>query len=268
MDRTKVCIDRTRDQGKHQDQESNKSWRDALTSLGEVCSHVAVLLFEVDSAVRAGLTSTACTREACKWNAFYRKELNPIPISDIDDISTTPATGKAPLADRNTLQSLRDVCPNAVFFTVILSLDEEETDTAEEEEETRSFPPTITSLISEDDITEDNITSVCEKQWRSYKCTKEQIINLENVTKYQAVSPICSEHGKGRITGAKAHEILVMKATTDPKNNIMKVMGYNSWDISKKAAVAWGTDNEARARNLYSKQAAKSHFNFDCPTIS
>ncbi|XP_061703411.1 uncharacterized protein LOC133515122 [Syngnathoides biaculeatus] len=245
-----------------------------LEGLGEVCSHVAALLFKVDATVRAGLTSTASTGEACKWNASYRKELNPIPISDINimgsrktDISTTSARGKALLPDRSTLQSLRDVCPNAVFFKTIPSLDDEETDTAEEEEETRSLPPTITSLISEDDITEDNITSVCEQQWNSYKCTEDQIINLEIVTKDQAVSPIWYEHRKGRITGSKAHDILVMKATSDPKNNIMKVMGYNSRDISKKAAVAWGTDNKARARHLYLKQAARSHFNFDSTTI-
>ncbi|XP_046576305.1 uncharacterized protein LOC124284273 [Haliotis rubra] len=121
-----------------------------MAGLGEVCSHVAALLFKVDAAVRAGLTSKACTSEACKWNAAYRKELQPTPLCEVQHLfgrrrkANTPSvsgTGKAPLPDIETLKSLKSVCPNAVFFKCIPPLDEEETDSAEEDGETHLFPP-------------------------------------------------------------------------------------------------------------------------------
>ncbi|XP_046557794.1 uncharacterized protein LOC124266993 [Haliotis rubra] len=96
-----------------------------MAGLGEVCSHVAALLFKVDAAVRAGLTAKACTSEACKWNAAYRKELQPTPLCEVQHLfgrrrkANTPSvsgTGKAPLPDIETLKSLKSVCPNAVFF--------------------------------------------------------------------------------------------------------------------------------------------------------
>ncbi|XP_067655510.1 uncharacterized protein [Haliotis asinina] len=247
-----------------------------MAGLGEVCSHVAALLFKVDAAVRAGLTSKACTSDACKWNAAYRKELQPTPLSEVKHLfgrrgkTTTTAmagTGKAPLPDIATLKSLKEVCPNAVFFKCIPALDDEETDSAEEDGETYLFPPTMTSLVCEDSITEKDLESVCKEQWQAYLCDSTQINNLEEATKNQAISPLWFEHRKGRITGTKAHDILVMKKTTDPKNTIMKVMGYNTKDISKKSAVAWGSDNEARARKQYVKHQSTQHTQFACRAV-
>lgn len=53
-----------------------------IFSLGEVCSHVAALLFKVELAVKLGFNKTACTDEACKWNQTYMKKvLNVISLS-------------------------------------------------------------------------------------------------------------------------------------------------------------------------------------------
>ncbi|XP_051816792.1 uncharacterized protein LOC127537723 [Acanthochromis polyacanthus] len=147
-----------------------------IAGLGEVCSHVAALLFKVDATVRAGLTSKARTSDARKRNAAYMEELQPIPMCEFDfssgqkktnPIKTTSATGTAPLPDLDRLKALYAVCPDAVFFKTVPPLDEEETDTAEEDVETSSFPPPLTSLVIEDDIDEENINELCDRQWRS-----------------------------------------------------------------------------------------------------
>ena len=71
-------------------------------------------------------------------------------------------------------RKLKDVCPQAVFFTVIEKPDEEETDSATEL--TYDLPPPITSLGLQD-----TGTKTAETIWEAYtrSCTKEQIDNLE-----------------------------------------------------------------------------------------
>ena len=43
--------------------------------LGEVCSHVAALLFKVEACVRLGYTNPACTSMPCEWNQAFSKKV-------------------------------------------------------------------------------------------------------------------------------------------------------------------------------------------------
>ena len=43
--------------------------------LGEVCSHVAALLFKVEACVRLGYTNPACTSTPCEWNQAFSKKV-------------------------------------------------------------------------------------------------------------------------------------------------------------------------------------------------
>ena len=40
----------------------------AVCRLGEVCSHVAAVLFKLEIAFRNGYTSPSCTSMPCSWN--------------------------------------------------------------------------------------------------------------------------------------------------------------------------------------------------------
>ena len=44
-------------------------------SLGEVCSHVAALLFKIEAFVRLGFTNLACTSKPCIWNQALSKKV-------------------------------------------------------------------------------------------------------------------------------------------------------------------------------------------------
>ena len=48
--------------------------------LGEVCSHVAAILFKIEVAVKLGLTKTSSTSEACKWNKTFREKISSLPV--------------------------------------------------------------------------------------------------------------------------------------------------------------------------------------------
>ena len=62
-------------------------------SLGETCSHVAGVLFKIETAVRLGLTSKACTDVPCQRNQNFTKDVNPAPIAQIQ-FSSKKAKGK------------------------------------------------------------------------------------------------------------------------------------------------------------------------------
>ena len=52
-------------------------------SLGEVCSHVAALLFKVEAACRLGYNKPSCTSLPCKWNQMFKTKvsmLHPIGV--------------------------------------------------------------------------------------------------------------------------------------------------------------------------------------------
>lgn len=114
----------------------------------------------------------------------------------VDAVSTN---SKAALPSADVLANLKDVCPNAVFFTVISKLGEEETDSASEL--TEDLPRTITSLGLQDS------DKTAETVWETYttSCSKEQLEYLEQSTRGQSVCPLWFEPRKGRITGTKAH---------------------------------------------------------------
>ena len=48
--------------------------------LGESCSHVAVLLFKVEAAIRLGYTRRGCTELPCYWNNDFVKKVKPAPV--------------------------------------------------------------------------------------------------------------------------------------------------------------------------------------------
>ena len=48
--------------------------------LGEVCSHVAAILFKIEVGVKLGLTKTSSTSEACKWNKTFREKVSSLLV--------------------------------------------------------------------------------------------------------------------------------------------------------------------------------------------
>lgn len=59
------------------------------------------------------------------------------------------------------------------------------------------------------------------------RITQDQIVELEKLTRDQAICPLWFEHRRGRITGSIAHELFRRKATTSPENMLRKIMGYD-----------------------------------------
>ena len=54
-----------------------------MAGMGEACSHVAAILFKIQTAVLLGLNEKASTSKACKWNQQFSKKVEPCTIKDI-----------------------------------------------------------------------------------------------------------------------------------------------------------------------------------------
>ncbi|KAH3724384.1 hypothetical protein DPMN_050200 [Dreissena polymorpha] len=133
-------------------------------------------------------------------------------------------SGRDQLPDISTLQSLQKVYPEAVFFTTIPKLDPEETETASEGGEFQECMQSLRGLNREyGTLPVDDESLRCI--WSHYKCRKEQVDMLEKETRGQSVCPLWFEHRKGRITGTKAHDVFVMKESSNTDNLVRLITG-------------------------------------------
>ena len=169
------------------------------------------------------------------------------------------------LPSAEVLKSFHDVCPNAAFFTSIPGFQGKETDT-DSDNDNELYPQLLTTFFDEENtnLCDDQIRLKCNFIRSNYQCSPDQCSNLELATRNQTVCPLWYNHRKGRITGTKAHDVLVRRQTTPPDNLVKRIVGYRSFDISSKTAVKYGTDHEADARHIYTVQQINHHQNFTC----
>lgn len=103
-----------------------------VLGLGEVCSHIAAILFKVEANTRPGYNQVSCTSVPCIWNQTYTKKVEPVPLTEInfEKPKRIPKPEKKLVYNRprqrelkienptELLQELRLSSPNAVIFTV------------------------------------------------------------------------------------------------------------------------------------------------------
>ncbi|XP_033747958.1 uncharacterized protein LOC117332976 [Pecten maximus] len=243
-----------------------------MAGLGEACSHIAALMFKIQIAVHMGLTTKSSTSDICKWNSTFRKEIEPKTVSEMQGIlkdgnrthpvATVHATSRDPLPSDDIIKALKDVCPGAVFFTTIPPVGPQET--VEKPKKTEKAPATITSLFCTDNIPSDTdgLKDKCQEVWTSYIVTHDPASFIEQSTRNQNVCSRWFEHRKGRITASKAHDVFVRRDSTKPDNLVRRIVGYQSYDLSKTKSVSWGLDNEDTAREQYRKAMTSVHSNF------
>ena len=47
-----------------------------LSRQGEVCSHVAAVLFKIETVCRLGLNKPSCTSTSCGWKNWYKENVS------------------------------------------------------------------------------------------------------------------------------------------------------------------------------------------------
>uniref|UniRef100_A0A1X7VAJ5 SWIM-type domain-containing protein n=1 Tax=Amphimedon queenslandica TaxID=400682 RepID=A0A1X7VAJ5_AMPQE len=104
-----------------------------MAGCGEVCSHVAAILFKVEACIRLGIAAKTCTSLPCVWNQSFSTLTLPSPVFQINFEKPRKRFRKegetVSQPQRNTLanprisetvllQELHKVCPTAAVFTV------------------------------------------------------------------------------------------------------------------------------------------------------
>jgi hypothetical protein len=173
-------------------------------------------------------------------------------------------SSRDPLPNQDALNSFNKICPKAALFSLIPTLPGKQQSTTPRSRKD-DFPVSLMSFYDKENKTMSNdvLLKKASDTFSSYNCSVDQISNLFKMTKNQNVSPLWYEHRKGRITGTKAHDVLVRRASTPPENLIIKIMNYKSYNLNKNDAVKWGLDNESVACEEYIKSMQTSqHANF------
>jgi len=255
-----------------------------MAGMGQTCNHVAAAMFRVEAAVRNGLTNPACTSSSNEWLPC-RKEVAPTKIKNLnfnrDDFASrgkkkrplvsTPKKVFNPLA-KNTKKlldltdiatALETVAPNSILFT---AAPKPEIDFAREVITVAASP--TPDLVSIDDIIlsdgkehfMENVLSLM---------TKENIKQIEIVTRGQSSCENWYVYRKGVITASKAHEVLTKmdKIIKGGSNYI------NMWSLNQKIsglafvnpnipALKYGRTMEEEAVNSFNHFMRKSHKDF------
>ncbi|CAG2215690.1 unnamed protein product [Mytilus edulis] len=242
-----------------------------MAGLGEVCSHVGALLFKIEMGVKMGLTLSSSTSKACQWNSTFRKEVIPATVTEICDkikgkrtkeVVSIQADGSSFLPQPEVLDELYALVPNAAFFTSVTA-PSQIVESQPVATYTEKYPKLLQSL-QDPDISDINIDSHCKDIFSGYLCSDYQATNLEAATRNQAISPLWFQHRMGRVTASKAHDVWTRKDTTSPDVLVKRIVGYSSYDLSKKAAVKWGVDHEEECRQAYITNQSTQHIDFEC----
>eukprot|EP00794_Sanderia_malayensis_P013241 gene13241-14600_t len=207
-----------------------------MARLGETCNHIAAVLFKLEMAVKIGLTSTSSISEACKWNATFKDELEPLTIAEQPSLFQ---------GNQKTIRESHN--PNG--FDLLPSIDE------------------LKALKHESfsNLEATRLTSYLQNLWEGCQVSQQQIHALEKQTRSpQSINDLWYKHREGRITASKVLDVVHMSPSTDPSNLVCRILGYNQRDLSKVPAIKYGLDNEACVRDWYTDEMELVHDNFNC----
>lgn len=261
-----------------------------LFRLGSVCSHVAALLFKLQTCSQMELNKAACTSKLCEWKQS-RQHAEAAPLKMINlrrpkkgslpmeipsyHQAEPPYSSKDPKIYGNSvaterLKELKKIAPKAAVFSSIAESDEgtdsDGTDTADEDEQ-NSVPEPLTSLFQPAAIndTKEELENRKMKLYYLYERSycQSQYYNLCQITRVQILSKTWQLHRAGRITASIAKQAFNADSINDrgyPKTFMTSIMQYG--DEVDVPATIYGKAMEPVARKSFIDYAENHHDGF------
>lgn len=244
-----------------------------MAGLGEVCSHIAAVLFAVE--VHNRLKDTSCTSQPCAWLSPTMKNVTYASISDIN--FTTPATKRKRVIEGHSSKHSKPefVLPPppseekiACFVhelsktgkPALLSILPEYCENYVVDHSMFSLPLPNLFDASAMDLSYSDLLEVCEHVYEELKITDEQSRNIEASTRDQAQSKTWFRFRAGRVTASK-FKAAVHTDLSQPSQSLLKSICYpESYKFSNKAT-KWGCSHEKTAREAYFNKVAQAHLN-------
>jgi len=272
-----------------------------MAGLGEVCSHVGVLLFYLES---SACVTVSCTQIGCQWNE--PTNIEAIPYSKLADLPFTipkpqiscnkmkgahlyddtipyselpqPEVVKTKLSSPGSSMSgsshtllctppseaeqMEFLCKISKHKPAINSIVSPFSDLYTSSVSIRELPPSLNNLY-QPQHEELTYNELLELCDKiTVSVTATDITVIEEFTRDQSQSSAWYTQKAGRITASKMKSV----CSTDPGNpsqSLIRQICYPHLHKFSNRATAWGCDHEAEARTAYIESMA-DHQNFSC----
>ena len=221
-----------------------------MAGLGEVCTHVAAVLFFLETKVRINGTST-CTQQKCQWVVpTFQKSIPYLPVKEIDftsakvkkrkidDAANSSACASAspssslnvqsPVVkppDANELKSLFKALGECDSKPAVLSLIPEYANRYIPKSRLSNFPKPLQSLFDPRYLAMDynDLVSACESI--SICVTEEMMLAVEEATRNQSSTRLWYVYRAGRVTASRMKQVCHTNASL-PSQSLVKNICY------------------------------------------
>ena len=257
-----------------------------MAGLGEVCTHIAAILFYLETVTRIEGKHT-CTQTECEWLIpSYYKSVEYKPVKDID---FTSARGKKRKLDEmlekspspecgedseESIPCLKHGCPptdddfELLFENLsvagtkpgVLSLVPTYSDNYVPKSSRGCFPVVLKSLQEPSYIRMkyDELLEACESVFTSLTVTDEMAANVEKETRTQFKSSLWFQHRAGRVTSSRMKAVCHTNPA-NPAQSLVKSICYPLELRFSSKETDWGQNHEKIARDLYFKKLQSVH---------
>ena len=241
-----------------------------MAGLGEACSHIAALLFAVESRTRM-MKETACTSVPCRWLSPSMQQVEYKRIVDID--FTAPATkhattGSAPARAEKVHRPSRPTQAEMDGFysqlaqvnkAAVLSLVPAHCEAFVPKRPT-GFPPCLSSLYEENQLGSSftSLLSHCEDAFSAVTVSEAEARNVETVTRSQSNCKEWFRFRAGKVTASRFKAAARTDCSQPSRSLILSICYPESHQFSN-TATSWGISHEAVALDAYLEHNGTTH---------
>ena len=233
-----------------------------ISRLGETCSHVAAVLYKIETAVRIGMTKVTPTDLPCQWNQAFTKAVGGSPVSEIN-LYTKEAKCKLTKPKKHFdvhipeesfhrfLDSVNEVAPKTVGLHLFKNYQPNFV-FKEAESPQNVLIPSLRSFYSSENIdhASEDFDALVSQKVKTITCTEEQVQYIEEATRNQSASAAWYEQRIGRITGSSFFDVSHSSIEKPSKSLLSRLCQSNKQNLNVPA-LQWGREHEAEAIALY-----------------
>ena len=251
-----------------------------MAGLGEVCTHVAAVIFYIEAVARLNGIPT-CTQKECQWMIpTYQRDIPYAPLSKIDfssaksnkrALDTTIGTScpvvskqiNPPVQQASThdLQCFYHQLSKCSSKPAILSLVPQYAQEYIPKSSLPNFLKPLQSLHQPkfQQLNYADLLTACNDV--ILHLTKEMAEAVERSTHDQSNSKLWYKYRAGRVTASRMKAVCKTNASL-PSQSLIKSICYPEAFRFTTSATKWGCDHERSARDAYQKLQEKKHINF------
>ncbi|CAN7999705.1 unnamed protein product, partial [Ixodes pacificus] len=247
-----------------------------MSGLGEACSHVGAVLFYMEAVVRRR-NDQACTDQDNAWLPPHDRVVDCVPIAKMDFSSSEMKKRKldgeerAPVAAQKSIEKVTkeewemfmERCHQAGSRPALLLLSEKYAH--EFVPLATKFPSAILSNLASHDPTPawEELVVQCAEVANSLAVEPQVAALIQEQTTEQAGSTKWFSFRAGRITASNARTVC-KTSVSQPSQSLLKKICHPMESQFWSPAVAWGRNNEPKARQAYEAKAVRLHEDFSC----